>query len=83
MAILVVKVTPNARKNAFEGFHAGALKVKIQAPADKGKANEALIEFLAKSLHISKSHIRIVSGQSSRLKKLEITDDVDLSQLIS
>lgn len=72
MAVLRVKVTPNSARNSLEGFEDGLLKVRIKAPPDKGKANEELIRFLAKTFHLSKSQIRIVSGHASRLKKLEI-----------
>ncbi len=71
--ILTVKVIPNSRKNELEGFLEGILKVRIKAPPDKGKANEQLIEFLAETLQMPKYQIRIVSGHSSRLKKIEIT----------
>lgn len=71
----MVKVIPNAHNNAIEGVFEGILKVRIQAPPDKGKANEELIAFLAKTLHIPKSHFRLISGHSSRLKKLEIEGD--------
>ncbi len=74
--ILMVKITPNAHKNSLEGFQNGVLKVKIHAPPDKGKANEELIEFLSESFSLPKSHIRIVSGHTSRLKKLEIQGDI-------
>jgi len=80
--ILQVKVTPNARTNAIDGFHDGVLKVKIKAPPDKGKANDELIDFLAESFHIPKSRIRIISGHSSRLKKLEIPHSVDLHVIL-
>lgn len=80
--ILMVKVIPNAKKNSLEGFQDGVLKVRIQAPPDKGKANEALIAFLAESLHVSKSQIRIISGQSSRLKKIEIQGEINREFLV-
>lgn len=70
--ILLVKVTPNARKSAVEGMQEGVLKVRIQAPPDKGKANEALIELLSEHFRVPKSQIRLLSGHASRLKKVEI-----------
>lgn len=73
--IFIIKVIPNASKNSIEGFQGDVLKVRIQAPPDKGKANDALIAFLAKSWKLSKSQIRIISGHTSRLKKIEITGD--------
>jgi uncharacterized protein (TIGR00251 family) len=79
---LVVKVIPNAKKNAIEGVCDGVLKVRIQAPPDKGKANDELIAFLAKSFNLSKSQIRIVSGQTARLKRLIIEGIIDRNKFI-
>lgn len=70
--ILIVKIIPNASKNSLEGFQEGILKIKIQASPDKGKANEALVEFLAETLEVPKREIRILSGHTSRLKKIDI-----------
>jgi uncharacterized protein (TIGR00251 family) len=50
----------------------GALKVRLQAPALEGRANEALIEFLAQLLKTPKSAVRILSGDRSRTKRIEI-----------
>lgn len=74
--IIIVKVIPNAHKNAVEGFHGDVLKVRINAPPDKGKANDALIELLAEHFSVSKSSIHIISGHTSRIKKVEIIGKV-------
>lgn len=78
--ILKVKVIPNAHKNQIDGFSDGVLKVRVQAPPDKGKANEELIDFLAETFDIPKSHIRLLSGHASRIKKLEIQGQIDLTE---
>lgn len=70
--MLKIKVTPNAKQNAIVGFQGDILKIKLHATPEKGKANELLIEFLSKELRIPKSNIRILSGHTSRLKKVEI-----------
>ncbi|NGX63033.1 MAG: hypothetical protein KR126chlam6_00439 [Candidatus Anoxychlamydiales bacterium] len=70
--IIKVKITPNSRANQVIGFEQDTLKIKIKAPAEKGKANKELISFLAKKLKIAKSSITILTGQTSRLKKLKI-----------
>ena len=70
--ILQVKISPNAAKNSIEEFQGDLLRIRIAAPPDKGKANEELVAFLAKTLHIPKSRIKILSGHASRLKRLEI-----------
>lgn len=72
--IIIVKVIPNSSKNVLEKIHDGIWKIRIRAPADKGKANDELIRFLAESLQISKSRIRIISGHTNRLKRIEIED---------
>lgn len=79
----MVKVTPNASQNRIEGFHNNILKVKIKAPPDKGKANEELIKFLAKTFHIPKQKIEILSGHTSRLKKLKIDSEIDFVAFFS
>lgn len=72
MTKLTVKVIPNSKKNEIEHSGEGLLKVRIKAPPDKGKANEELIAFLAKTFKVSKSQIRIISGHANRIKTLEI-----------
>jgi uncharacterized protein len=69
---LALKVTPNAGRNEIVGFKEGVLHVKIGAPPDKGKANKELIDFLAETLAIRKSSIRIIKGETSHNKLLAI-----------
>jgi uncharacterized protein (TIGR00251 family) len=78
--IIEVKITPNASKNEILRWEANRLVIKIQGIPEKGKVNENLIDFLAKTLKISKSHITIVKGQTSRLKKLNI-EGITLEQI--
>jgi uncharacterized protein (TIGR00251 family) len=70
--IFAVRVQPRASKDEIVGEIAGALKVRLQAPALEGRANEALIEFLAQLLKTPKGAVRILSGEHSRIKRLEI-----------
>ena len=63
---------PNASKNQIDGWKEEILKIRITTAPEKGEANAALIDFLAKTLDIPKSAIQIVSGKSSRLKTLRI-----------
>lgn len=67
--ILPVRAQPGAKKSAITGEHAGALKVAVTAAPEQGKANKALIETLAKALHLKKSQIELQSGETSRDKK--------------
>jgi uncharacterized protein (TIGR00251 family) len=61
---------PRAARTALVGLHAGAVKVKVRAPALEGKANEALIGLLASALGVPARRIRIVAGAQSRWKRL-------------
>ena len=68
-----VKVQPRARKNAITGTVGDALKLALTAPPVEGKANQAVIEFLADFFEIPRSSITIASGASSRLKVIRIS----------
>ena len=74
---LPVRVTPKGGRDAVDGWaldpHGRAyLKVRVSAAAADGEANAALTVFLAKTLKVSKSSVRIVSGETARLKMLQI-----------
>jgi uncharacterized protein (TIGR00251 family) len=75
--ILTIRVTPKSSKNEVAGIYeaangAAAISVKVSAPPDKGKANQAVIELFAKALKVPKSSLTIVSGETSRSKHLLI-----------
>lgn len=70
--ILTLHIQPGAKKTEISGLHGDALKIRLAAPPVDGKANEALIHFLAKTLDIARSAICLKSGQTSRRKVLEI-----------
>ncbi len=66
-----VKVVPNAKQDrAVE--ESGRLKVYLTAPAVEGKANKALVEFLADWYNVKKSRVRIIKGEKSREKVVVI-----------
>jgi uncharacterized protein (TIGR00251 family) len=65
-------VQPRASKDEVVGVMDGALKIRLQAPAVENRANEALVEFLAHLLKTPKSAVRILSGERSRAKSIEI-----------
>jgi len=67
-----VRVVPRAKKNEIAGVVGGALKVRIAAPPEKGKANEALVEFLAQALGVRKRQVEIVRGQRARNKIIRV-----------
>lgn len=69
---LLVRATPGARKTEVAGMHDGALRIRLQAPAVEGRANEALVEFLADALGLRRRDVSIESGQNGRVKRLRI-----------
>jgi hypothetical protein len=71
-AVVAVRVQPRASRDEIAGEMNGALKIRLQAPAVEDRANEALVEFLARLLKTPKSAVRILSGERSRSKRLEI-----------
>ncbi len=71
-AILPVLAHPGARRNAILGERAGALRVAVSAPADKGKANAAIQAVLAECLGCKPALITLVSGATSRQKRFLI-----------
>ena len=80
MKKLHIRVTPNARQSAIQGWEAHALhgrvlRVRIAAPPAEGKANLEVVAFVAKSLGLGKSHILLEKGSTSREKTLLVPDD--------
>jgi uncharacterized protein (TIGR00251 family) len=69
---ITVKVIPRSKKNRVVEEGEGRLKVHLTAPPVEGKANAALIECLAEHFNVKKRQVRIVSGQKSREKVVEI-----------
>jgi uncharacterized protein (TIGR00251 family) len=72
--VLPIRVQPGAKKNSIHGVHDGALKVSVQAAPEDGKANDAIMELLKKTLGIKRNQIEILSGQTSRNKKILIRE---------
>ena len=70
--VLMVKVVPRSSRTSIAGQLDGMVKIKISAPPEKGKANQSLIEFLAKHLGVKKNEIEIVAGSASPVKKVRI-----------
>ena len=67
-----VRVQPRAGKDEIAGVMNGALKVRLRAPALENRANDALIAYLALLLKTPKSAVRILSGDRSRIKRVEV-----------
>jgi len=78
-----VLAKPKASRNEVIGVHDGALKVAVTAPPEKGKANAAIVKLLADILEVPSSSIEIVSGETSRRKRVRIEgiDAADIAKL--
>jgi len=68
--ILDLHVQPGAKRSEFAGEHGGRMKLRLAAPAVEGKANEALVEFLADYFGVPKRNVRIAAGLKSRQKRV-------------
>lgn len=67
-----VFVQPGAVKSDIPGLHDQRLKVRIQAPPSRGKANKCLCTFLAREMGIRKNQVRIEKGHAGRMKTLMV-----------
>ncbi|MBI4600985.1 MAG: DUF167 domain-containing protein [Planctomycetes bacterium] len=63
-----VRAAPGASRERVAGVHAGALKVSVQAPPERGRANEAVARVLARSLGLRASQVSLRAGEASRDK---------------
>lgn len=70
--ILDVSVSPNAKRTEAQGLHDGALRVRLAAPPVDGQANEELIRWVASELGLPLRSIKLLRGQTSRRKQLQV-----------
>jgi uncharacterized protein len=70
--LVEVKAMPGASQSQVAGIRDGALLVRVAAPPERGKANEELRSCLADALGISKSEVELVSGATSRRKRVSV-----------
>ncbi len=69
---LQVRVTPRAAQHRVEGVTGDALRIRLAAPPVEGKANEALVEFLADALDLPRRAVQLEAGERGRTKRLFI-----------
>lgn len=69
---LTLHIQPGAKKTAVAGRHGDALKIRLAAPPVDGKANAALLEFIADALGLPKAAVKLKSGHTSRRKVMEV-----------
>jgi uncharacterized protein (TIGR00251 family) len=84
-ATLAVRIQPRASKNGISRMQDGSLKIRLTAPPVDGAANEALVKFLSDTLSVSQSKVEIVSGHTSREKRIKISgmSDADVIRLLN
>ena len=82
VVFLKVRLQPGASADAVVGEYAGALKVKVHAPPEKGKANRAAAEFLADRLGLKESAVTLVRGDLARDKIFAI-EGMDIPRLLA
>jgi uncharacterized protein len=69
---LTLHVQPGAKKTALAGLHGDALKIRLAAPPVEGRANEALLEFIAEIFKVPQRNVTLKQGAQSRHKRVEI-----------
>ena len=70
--VLRLHVQPGAARTAVVGAHGDALKVAVTAPADRGRANEAVLALLAEVLGVAVRDVALVAGRTSRAKRVAV-----------
>jgi hypothetical protein len=72
--LIELRIQPRAGNEGFAGLHGGRLRVRLRAPPVDGRANEALVAFLAGSLDVPRHRIAIERGHASRDKRVRVRD---------
>jgi uncharacterized protein len=70
--VFSVRVTPRASQDKITGWEGDVLRVRVAAPPAEGRANEAVLRLLAKSLHLPTSRVRLVRGHTQRNKVVAV-----------
>jgi uncharacterized protein (TIGR00251 family) len=80
--VLCCHLQPKAKKDEFCGKYGDSLKIRITAPPVDGKANQHLIKFLAKSFGVKQNEIEILSGETSREKRIAIKNPNKIPKIL-
>lgn len=80
--IIEIKVVPASGKNGWVIDKGGHLKCYLKSPAERGLANHELIKNISLALKIPQAQVRIVLGESSRKKRLEIDKDISMADFL-
>lgn len=74
MGRIALRIVPNAKRDEVVGEYGEAAKIKVAAPAVEGKANEALLDFVAKKLGVHRREVVLIAGEKSRDKVVEVVE---------
>ncbi len=72
-ATVSVRVIPRSSKEGVAGFEGGVVRIRLNAPPVEGKANDALVRFLAKALGVPRSRVTLVTGERGRSKIVRVS----------
>ena len=81
--LITVRVQPGASNDKILGIVKDALKIRITAPPEDGKANNHLVKYLAKTFGVAKSRVELIAGTNNRHKRLRIQSPAKLPTDIS
>ena len=72
-ATVSVRVIPRSSKEGVAGYEGGVVRIRLNAPPVEGKANDALVRFLAKALGVPRSRVTLVTGERGRSKIVRVS----------
>jgi uncharacterized protein len=83
-AVLAVDVQPGARRTEVVGRFGDALKLRVAAPPTGNRANDAVVELVAREFNLKRADVSVISGASSRQKRLQLTgvDGADAARVV-
>jgi len=81
--MLAIHVRLGSKRSGVTGLHGDRLKVRVAAPAVEGRANDALIMFVAERLGVARNQVTLVKGEHSRDKLLLVPSDCDPTRLLA
>ncbi|HUR77242.1 MAG TPA: DUF167 domain-containing protein [Acidimicrobiales bacterium] len=73
-AVIRLHVQPGAGRTAIVGRHGDAVKVRVAAPPEGGRANDAVVALVAATFDVKLAQVSLVSGEASRAKRVQIAD---------
>ena len=80
--IISVWAQPGARGTGIQGVVDGSLKIRVSAPAVDGKANDALLRWIAERLELPQRSVRLAAGDTSRRKRVQVQSTVDAQVIV-